>query len=104
MKNILIFLNSLAGLLVSLTYSTFIWGFITFKFYNWFFIEKFDDMPIVTINFFIGLSLFIQALFPKQLITKPKDEYLDIDFEVLHHYITPWIIFLFGFCYHKLFF
>jgi len=104
MNNILTILNGLAGILINLTYSTFIWGFITFKFYNWFFFDKFEELPILTINFFMALSLFIQALFPKYLVIKPKDEYIDTEFEIIHHYIMPWVIFLFGFCFHKLFF
>lgn len=104
MEKILKILNWLAGTLVNLTYSVFIWGFISFKFYNWFFFDKFEGFPNVTINFFMGLSLFIQALFPKYLVIKPKDEYLDIEFEFINHYIMPWVIFLFGFCFHKLFF
>jgi len=104
MKHILNILSSLGGILVSLAYSCFIWGFISFKFYNWFFYEKLNDMPFININLFIALSLFLQAIFPKQLITKSKDEYLDIYFELTNHYIMPWIVFLFGYLFHSLFY
>ena len=54
-----------------LAYHAWAWGFILFKFWTWFVLTAFPELPAITIGDAIGLSIFIAALMNTKLINEP---------------------------------
>ena len=75
----------------------FAWGFIVYKFIQWFINPVFENVPSVTYYQAIGLSMFI-SLFNVASPRKVKKEYLE-DEKTQYSYIFlyPWTALLIGY-------
>ena len=80
-------------------YGSFAWGFVTYKFWHWFILPVFPNMPLVTLLQAIGLSTFI-GLF-KGTKESVKKEYRE-DSSTIIPWIAPLVVFGIGWIIHLL--
>jgi len=108
MKNMFNILNSillgLFGLLAIIfavigfiLYNMFSWGFVLYKFWYWFILPIFNNLPEISYLESVGIFLFI-ALFKVGNYQKMKDEFIDYTTMNIVNVISPWITILFGYC------
>lgn len=86
----------IALLTVIVMYNTFSWGFVCFKFWNWFVLPVFTTLPVITFWQAIGIMFFI-TLFKNQSTTVVKKEYKDQNSEIVMYLIAPWLLLLIGY-------
>jgi len=86
----------LLGFVLVLFYSSFSWGFVASKFYLWFIVSSFPQVPDITIAQFVGISLFLSAILP-QKITQIKSEYMDGTYTWTAIVLAPWITLVCGY-------
>ena len=96
MEVILLIVMVVGIFLAMLFYSAFTWAFVISKFYGWFILSQFTNLPNITLIHFIGISLFIHALFPKNIGECIKSEYVEKDTKWGTFILAPWIILLAG--------
>lgn len=95
MSFILVVLVFTLILSVVIVYSSLSWGFILSKFWEWFLIPIFPEIPHISLIQAIGITFFI-CLFRSGKSTFVKDELEDNTKEFISFVIGPWILFLFG--------
>lgn len=85
-----------------IVYTSFSWGFVAYKFYGWFILPTFPELPMFTITQFVGFVLFVSVMTHKE---KPslKKELIDESGMILNVIFTPWIVFLMGLFIHTFF-
>ncbi len=100
MSYLLVVLGVVALIALSLVYASFSWGFVLYKFYGWFLLPVFTDLPVVDYWQAVGL-MFIVMLF-KNTDSGIRDEYKN---EHHHYYVflAPWISFVFGWFIYTIF-
>ncbi|HII95297.1 MAG TPA: hypothetical protein HA367_06150 [Candidatus Methanofastidiosum sp.] len=80
----------IVGLL--LVYTSFSWGLVLFKFWGWFVLPVFENLPVLTFYQAIGLMLVI-GLFHSHYIT-PKE--YDMKNEMVSRLLHPWVALFVG--------
>jgi hypothetical protein len=85
------------GLVVA--YSAMSWGFVLYKFWYWFLLPVFPNLPHITFLLAIGLMMFVD-LFKTHAATAIKDEFRDKNTEIISNIIAPWIVFVVGYFVH----
>lgn len=83
-------------LLLILAYGAFSWGYVTFKFWYWFLLPVFPQMPHITFWQAVGLMMFI-SLFQNHSSDSIKDEYKDKNSGAIVSIIAPWLTWLVGY-------
>jgi len=84
----LIFLGALA-------WGAFAWGFVLYKFWQWFLLPVFPTLPHISISQAVGLMIVVQ-LFDKNIPQVFDDEFLNTDKKNYFDIISPIIAFVFG--------
>lgn len=93
------FLLGIAIFVGLLFYSCFAWGFVVSKFYVWFIIPLFPDVPDISVAGFIGIMLFLFALLPKH-VNSIRDEYKNVGMEWGGSLLGPWLSLFCGWLIH----
>ena len=83
-------LGIIALLIGLVLYSTFSWGFVLYKFWAWFLIPIFPNLPQLTIMEAIGL-MFMIGLFHARNYTSIKKEFKEKTTEYASMVLSPWI-------------
>lgn len=92
MTEALITLIGALGLLTGIIlYSTLSWGYVCFKFWYWFILPVFTELPHCTFWQCVGLMFFI-SLFRNQGAKKSDSNKQDINWGLL--IISPWLTLL----------
>ena len=81
---------------------TFVWGYVSYMFYNWFVLGAIPTLPHFNILQFTGFYMFCKALLHQEAI-QIDDEYKKND-RNLSMFITPCLVLIFGWLFHVLFF
>lgn len=92
MDKLIIALVGIVLFALAFFYGAFAWGYVMFKFWAWFVLPVFTNLPNLTIIQCVGLMMFISLFkaLPAQII---KEEYVDETTASIFQIITP-IIFL----------
>lgn len=95
-----------AILIVSIlvVYASFSWGFVAFKFYGWFILPVFPDLPHYSVIQFIGFLFFIGVFTSKGGSTQIKKELRDETSEWTMTILSPWISLILGWLMYSVFF
>ena len=87
--------------ILSMFYFAFSWGFILHKYWYWFVLDIFPDLPTITFYQAVGLKIFTGILV---VVTNPnlKEEFYDSDKTNRTIYIVmlPWLSLLIGYIIH----
>lgn len=96
---ILIGLIFAVGLFIILTaYSYMSWGYVAFKFWYWFLVPIFPQVPPITYWMAVGLTFFLMLFKNHNSETIIKDEYKDKSSStVVMSLLTPWLTLLMGY-------
>lgn len=92
-----------AGILIGfifVLYSALAYGFVTDVYYDWFIVSRFSSLPDITYLQFVGITLFLYALYPKYGVSFIKPEYENNTTKWLHFILGPWIMLLFGYLFY----
>lgn len=73
-----------------LMYGALSWGFVMFKFYNWFLLPVFVTLPTITFIQSIGVMMFI-GLFCRYAGEGLKDDYKDKTSQMTTAILAPWV-------------
>lgn len=85
-------------------YLLFSYSFVAMKFYGWFVLPFFPNLPHFTVNHFIGFGLFLGVLIRSGSGGyKIKDEYRDKNTEHFNMIVLPWVSLLIGYIFHTFF-
>lgn len=76
-------------------YSTLTWGLVCLKFWSWFILPIFPELPVITYAMAVGLIMFI-GLFRGHSVTMIKEHYRDMDLEFILLVIAPWLTLIIG--------
>ena len=76
-------------------YSSLSWGFVMFKFYGWFLLPIFINLPEITYTQAVGLALF-STLLHSHYSDSIKDDYISKT-KQWASFITPWLVLLMGY-------
>lgn len=90
-------------LFIVVIYSAWSWGFIAYKFYGWFILSSFNNLPHFTILQCVGFCLIISCL-TRQSKLIVKDEFRDKKTEIVMDIIAPWIYLFLGWIIYGVFF
>lgn len=91
MEALLVLLGGLALVAVTSLYFTLSWAYVCFKFWYWFILPVFTDLPHCTFIQCIGLMFFI-GLFKQHTMKENKDDEVNWPGVIL----LPWISLLIG--------
>lgn len=78
----------LGGILL-IAYNAFAWGFILYKFWNWFVLPIFVDLPHISIVQAIGLMCVVNLFHSRYNGENIKKEYKDVTISVTS-LVLPW--------------
>jgi hypothetical protein len=95
MEALIIILGTIAVIPAILFYTSLSWGFVVFKFYGWFILSIFPQLPQISILYFIGIMFFLSALFHRENVSIKK-EYTDKTGAWTMLIISPWLTLLCG--------
>ena len=76
-----------------LLYGAFSWGFVFYKYWNWFVLPVFDNLPVIAFKEAVGLMLVV-GLF-KNHISKQftyKDDVIKQDIDYVGAFVAPWVV------------
>jgi len=79
---------------IAFVYSTLAWGLVLYKFWGWFVLPVFTDLPEITFVQALGL-MFVIGLFKAIAHQSVKKEYRDVNAEYAL-LLAPWVSLLFG--------
>jgi hypothetical protein len=94
------FLGVLGLLIVVILYSTLSWSFVTYKFYGWFLLSAIEGLPNLQYLSFIGINLFLMALFSKKATPDIDEKFLKPNSKKetkVFNFILPWILLAIGY-------
>ncbi len=97
MEALLALIGILALIPLALFYSSFSWGFVISKFYLWFIVSAFPQIPHFTILQFIGFTFFLIAIMPKRHSIPIKKEFKNENEHWILLIFSPWITLLCGY-------
>ena len=101
MKPLITLLGALVLLVMVMFYSAFTWGYILFRYSEWFIAPVFTSFPVVSYVQCIGL-MFVIGLFKSHNTNKYTYEGIEIKSESNYgvYFIAPWVILLLGYIVH----
>lgn len=99
MEILITLLGALALIAVAFFYSAFAWGFVTYKFWYWFLLPVFPELPEVTLAQCVGIYVFI-SLFHNHLPQVIKKEYRDDSMGTWIQILAPVMIYVIGWLMH----
>jgi len=102
LEALLIILGVISLFAIILLYGTFAWGFVLYKFWGWFLLPVFPLLPQISIVQAVGIS-FVIALFGVKTMTIIKEEYRKKAEETLASFLSPFIVFVFGWLFKIIF-
>jgi hypothetical protein len=74
-------------------YSAFAWGFITYKFYHWFLLPVFEQLPVVGYLEAVSLSMVLTLFNKTQMPQLNKELYSESSStRILSSMLLPWIV------------
>lgn len=85
-----------------IAYFAFSWGYVISVFYGWFVLSAIPTLPHFTVLQFVGFSLFCNALV-RSHSNSIKKEYREDDDRSMS-FLGPWIVLLFGYIIHSIWF
>lgn len=88
---------------LAIVYGALTWGLVVSKFWVWFLLPVFPDLPAITFVQAIGLSLFI-GLFHTVNTQVVQKEYKDETQGTILVVIAPWVTLGFGWIVHSIWF
>ena len=93
MEAFLLILGGIAAVVGLLIYGSFVWGFVCMKFYYWFVLPVFPDLPHITFYHAVGLFIFIGLFRIHESKTKTLDG-AEIKEETnwVLSLILPWVV------------
>ena len=84
-------------------YNSFAYGYVTSVFYGWFILPMFPNLPHFSYIQFVGITLFLIGLLPKQSSSNIKSEYTDNSL-LFGSIFSPWLILIMGAIIHSIWF
>lgn len=102
----MLLLGILAVLLVFaaiVVYGSFSWGFVLFKFWYWFLLPVFVELPQIDYLSAVGIMLFIGLFKNHATKVSIKDEFLEKEEKLntrIVNFLSPWITLAIGFLIH----
>jgi hypothetical protein len=81
--------------IILLCYEIFLWGVVCWKFWLWFVLPIFPELPTISFVHAVGLSLFI-SLFKNHSTQFVKNQYVDNDTTILQILVSPLLTFVIG--------
>jgi hypothetical protein len=82
-------------------YDTLCWGLVMYKFWDWFLLPVFPELPALSFVQALGL-MFVVGLFKNQYIQNIKSEYTNSNYG--QFFWMPWATLFFGWLAHVIFF
>lgn len=76
-------------------YNTLTWGLVLHKFWFWFMLPVFPEMPVITFVQALGL-MFVIGLFKNQTTTSVKKQYKNEGETAMMLLLMPWTTLFFG--------
>ena len=102
MEVLLIIIGVLFLLGFFILYSTFSWGLVTYKFWYWFLLPIFPELPLLNFWQAVGIMFFI-SLFKSHSGEGIKSEYKDTTSHTISVLLAPWFTLLIGYLINILF-
>lgn len=78
-----------------MAYGAFAWGYVLYKFWQWFLLPVFPTLPHISISQAVGLMIVVQ-LFDKNIPQVLNGELVNSDGKNIYDVISPIISFVFG--------
>lgn len=97
--NTILIVISVCGVI---TYHAFAWGFVFYKFYYWFVLPVFNNLPVINFHQAIGLAFFT-TLFKNNFTLVNKPEFRDDNILPYIHFFAPILIFNVGYIIYAFF-
>lgn len=94
MEIIIGLLGGIVLIILVLCYSVLVYSLLFYKFYYWFLLPVFPEMPHITFLMAIGLACFFSVI-KGQYIDELDDKYKDKT-KKYYMLVYPWIVLLFG--------
>jgi hypothetical protein len=88
--------------LVAFAYDVLAWGFVASKYWVWFALPIFPELPELSFGYAVGL-MCLASLFRAKIYTSIKNEYKDVQSEITAMVIMPWTFLLFGWITYSIF-
>ena len=88
-----------ALMFIIIIYDALSWGLVTMKFWFWFLLPVFPELPELTFPLAVGLAFFI-SLFKNHMTTTSKNDIID---NLTTLIVTPWIVLVVGWIIYMLF-
>lgn len=101
MGSIIALVGACALVLALIVYSGLSWGFVAWKFWYWFILPVFPNLPHVGFWQSVGIFMFI-CLFHSGGTSAIKDEYKDTSTQWANLLLTPWLTLLIGYVFLSL--
>lgn len=79
----------------ALAYGAFSWGFVLYKFWQWFLLPVFPTLLHISISQGVGLMIVVE-LFDKNLPQILNEDLVNINKKYIYDFIAPIIAFIFG--------
>ena len=89
-------LVGLGFLAIFILYKSFSWGFVLYKFWYWFLLPVFTELPEINFYEAVGLMLFL-SLFKNNKVTENENE--KINWKQV--FLLPWLTLLIGLLIHN---
>jgi hypothetical protein len=104
MEALLLVLGGAGLILGVIIYGGFVGGFVLLKFYQWFLLSSFTQLPTVTYMQCVAVCMFLVAIKPSGN-SYIKNEYKESSaYQVTVAAIQPWLILIVGWAFKSLFF
>lgn len=87
--------------LAAYLYDTLCWGLVMYKFWEWFLLPVFPELPTLSFVYAVGL-MFVVGLFKNQVLARPKEQYRESNYG--QFFWMPWVTLFFGWLTYTLFF
>lgn len=84
---------------ISVIYGALVWGLVMYKFWGWFVLPIFTNLPAIEFKQAVGLAVFI-GLFHTVQSQVLKKEYKDETQSIILPIIAPWVTLIIGWLVH----
>jgi hypothetical protein len=96
MEFLIAFIGAVGLIAVVVIYNSLSWGFVCYKFYGWFVLPIFTQLPSIAFWQAVGLMFFI-SLFHNHSSIALKKEFEDSSQTITLAVISPWVLFIIGY-------
>jgi hypothetical protein len=96
MKPIITLLGEIAKIPSFLIYHSMSWGYVMYKFWYWFLLPVFPNMPHIGFWQAVGLHLFSGMFKNHKVSVKMKEEFIKKDDTMISSLVAPWLMLLVG--------